>query len=77
MEQARTLNKLNWTNLLGHAQAATLDELAMLAIERATAIVPLLEGRAGIGGIYEFWKRLLSACTGHPHYSDHGSLHDR
>ena len=50
----------------------------MLAIERdPAAIVPRLEGRAGIGGIYEFWKRLLSACTGHPHYSDHGSLHDR
>lgn len=71
MEQPRT-----WTNLLAYAQAATLDELAMLAIERSPdAFVPLLEGRSGIGGVYELWKRLLSLVTGRPYHPDHGSLH--
>ena len=71
MEDART-----WTNLLGYAQAATLDELAMLAIDRdPDAFVSLLDGGAGIGGIYSLWKRLQSAATGRRYHPDHGSLH--
>ncbi len=71
MEDART-----WTNLLAFAQAATLDELAMLAIDRdPAAFAPLVEGRSGISGVYELWKRLLSACTGRAYHPDHGSLH--
>ena len=73
MEQPRT-----WTNLLAYAQAATLDELAMLATERdPAAFAALLEGRSGIGGIYEGWKRLVSACTGRHYHRDHGSLHTK
>lgn len=71
LEQPRT-----WTNLLAYAQAATLDELAMLASERnPAAFITLLQGGSGIGGIYELWKRFLCACTGRPYHPDHGSLH--
>lgn len=73
MEEART-----WTNLLSYATAATLDELAMLAIERDPAAFDLvLEGRTGIGGAYQLWKRFTCAITGKPYPHDHGSLHSR
>ena len=71
MEDART-----WTNLLSYATAATLDELAMLATERdPEAFETVLSGTGGVGGVYEFWKRLSCAVTGRPYHHDHGSLH--
>ena len=71
MEDART-----WTNLLSYATAATLDELAMLATERdPEAFETVLSGAGGIGGVYEFWKRLTCAVTGRSYHHDHGSLH--
>jgi 1-acyl-sn-glycerol-3-phosphate acyltransferase len=70
MEDART-----WTNLLSYATAATLDELAMLAMERDPASFDtVLSGSGGIGGVYELWKRFTCALTGRPYYHDHGSL---
>ena len=73
MEDART-----WTNLLSYAMSATLDELAMLAIDRdPDAFSTILLGSGGIGGIYEMWKRLTCALTGRAYHHDHGSLHRR
>jgi hypothetical protein len=73
MEDART-----WTNLLSYAMAATLDELAMLAMERdPDEFVTILSGSGGIGGIYELWKRFTCAVTGRAYYHEHGSLHRR
>jgi len=71
MEDART-----WTNLHSYAMAATLDELAMLAMERDPAAFELvLNGSNGVGGVYELWKRIGCAVTGRPYRHDHGSLH--
>jgi 1-acyl-sn-glycerol-3-phosphate acyltransferase len=73
MEDGRT-----WTNLLSYATAATLDELAMLAMDRnPEAFETILSGSGGIGGVYEMWKRFTCAVTGRPYYHDHGSLHER
>jgi 1-acyl-sn-glycerol-3-phosphate acyltransferase len=73
MEEART-----WTNLLSYAMAATLDELAMLAMERDTdAFETILSGSSGIGGVYGFWKRITSAIAGRPYHDKHRNLHDR
>jgi hypothetical protein len=73
MEDART-----WTNLLSYAMAASLDELAMLAMERDPyAFETILSGSGGIGGVYEIWKRFTCAIAGRPYHHDHGSLHDR
>jgi 1-acyl-sn-glycerol-3-phosphate acyltransferase len=73
MEDART-----WTNLLSYATAATLDELAMLSMERnPEAFETVFSGSDGIGGVYELWKRFSCAVTGRPYYHDHGSLHER
>jgi 1-acyl-sn-glycerol-3-phosphate acyltransferase len=73
MEDART-----WTNLLSYAMAATLDELAMLAMERdSDAFQTVVMGASGIGGIYEMWKRLTCAVTGKPYHHDHGGFFTR
>jgi len=66
MEDART-----WTNLLSYATAATLDELAMLAIERDPGAFETV--LSGTGGGYEFWKRLGCALTGSIYYHGNGS----
>ena len=64
-----------WTNLLSYAMAATLDELAMLAIERnPNAFAVLLSGSSGVGGIYELWQRLTCILTGRPYYADHDRI---
>jgi len=73
MEDART-----WTNLMSYAMSATLDELAMLAMDRdPAAFTTILSGSGGIGGVYELWKRFTCAVTGKPYHHDHGSLHSR
>ena len=72
MEDGRT-----WTNLLSYAMAATLDELAMLAMERdPDAFETILSGSSGVGGVYGIWKRITCAITGRPYPHDHHSLHD-
>jgi 1-acyl-sn-glycerol-3-phosphate acyltransferase len=73
MEDART-----WTNLMSYAMAATLDELAMLAMERdPAAFETVLTGGGGIGGIYELWKRFVCMVTRKPYHHDHGSLREK
>jgi 1-acyl-sn-glycerol-3-phosphate acyltransferase len=73
VEDART-----WTNLLSYAMAATLDELAMLAVERdPEAFETVLFGAGGIGSVYEMWKRFSCAVTGRPYYHDSAGLRDR
>lgn len=67
MEEART-----WTNLLSYAMAATLEELAMLTIERdPEAFIPVLTRSSSVGGIYEMWQRAASLLTGR------SRIHDR
>ncbi|WP_035484924.1 lysophospholipid acyltransferase family protein [Geminicoccus roseus] len=50
---------------LEEALAATMDRLAGDAISRdASRFVPLIEGRQGIGGIYDLWRRLRARLHG-------------
>ena len=51
--------------MLSDALAATMDRLAQDAIARDPArFETLLRGREGMGGIYQLWRRLLSAVKG-------------
>jgi 1-acyl-sn-glycerol-3-phosphate acyltransferase len=73
VEDART-----WTNLLSYAMAATLDELAMLAMERDPEdFETILSAAGGKGGASGMWKRVRYALTGRSNPDDHGSMHDR
>lgn len=70
VEEPRT-----WTSLLSYATAATLDELATLAIERdPQAFTTILSGASGIGGIYGLWKRFTAAIAGRPYVSEHDRI---
>jgi 1-acyl-sn-glycerol-3-phosphate acyltransferase len=50
---------------LTEALAATMDRLAADSAARDPArFVPVLEGRAGIGGVYDGWRRLAALARG-------------
>lgn len=70
-EEART-----WNNLMAYAMTSTQEELAHLAATRnAENFVTILSGSSGIGGMYEYWKRLRAAVLGEKYESEHGSIH--
>ncbi len=57
----------SWTTELEHALEATQDRLAAAAIGRDPgAFVPVVSGRAGVGGIYDLIRRLGSWLRGRP-----------
>jgi 1-acyl-sn-glycerol-3-phosphate acyltransferase len=58
------------------ALTETLDRLAADVQARdPVRFRSLLEGRAGIGGIYDAWRRLKAALTGRAFDSSHGGTH--
>ena len=67
-----------WTALLEQRLTETMDALAEAAISRETArFRPLLRGRAGVGGIYDVWRRLAGMATLRPVQLAHDPLeHD-
>lgn len=70
-EEART-----WNNLMAYAMTSTQEELAQLAATRnPDNFTTVLSGGSGIGGMYEYWKRLQAALLGSKYESEHGSIH--
>jgi 1-acyl-sn-glycerol-3-phosphate acyltransferase len=65
-----------WNNLMAYAMTSTQEELAQLAATRkAENFTTVLSGGSGIGGMYEYWKRLQAALLGTKYESEHGSIH--
>jgi 1-acyl-sn-glycerol-3-phosphate acyltransferase len=61
------------TELLSERLEATQDALARAAIERDfSRFEVLLRGRAGIGGVYDLWRRLKAAVRGEHFRAAHG-----
>jgi 1-acyl-sn-glycerol-3-phosphate acyltransferase len=57
----------DWTALLERRLAETMDSLAEAAVSREPArFRSLLRGRAGVGGIYDVWRRLAALATLRP-----------
>ncbi|QEL13499.1 lysophospholipid acyltransferase family protein [Limnoglobus roseus] len=55
------------------ALTATLDDLNRDAISRdAGRFVPVLSGRVGVGGVYDWWRRFRATVTGRPFDASHG-----
>lgn len=53
------------SNRIESALAATMDRLALDAMSRdGTRFSTLIDGRAGIGGAYDWWRRLKALATG-------------
>ncbi len=59
LEAGRNRSVADWTELLERELAATMDVLAAESAMRDPALfAPLLSGTAGVGGIYDLWRRL-------------------
>lgn len=55
------------------ALTATLDDLSRDAISRdAGRFTTLVTGRVGVGGVYDWWRRLKATATGRPFDPSHG-----
>ena len=75
ISDGRLRTATEWSGQLAAALAATQDELAALAKLRDPALfTTILSGRAGIGGVYEAWKRLFAILSGRPYRGSHGSI---
>jgi len=56
---------VDWTARLEAALAETLDALSTESMQRDPALFqPLLRGGAGVGGIYDLWRRSRALATG-------------
>jgi 1-acyl-sn-glycerol-3-phosphate acyltransferase len=63
-----------WVKQIEKALAATQDALAADALARdPAAFVTLLRGKAGVGGIYDCWRRVVAWLRGERFQPEHGS----
>jgi 1-acyl-sn-glycerol-3-phosphate acyltransferase len=62
-----------WSALLAQRLGATQDRLASAACQRdPQAFMPLLRGRAGIGGVYDLWRAMRAWLGGEAFHNAHG-----
>lgn len=63
-----------WTSEIERRLADAQDALAALAVRRdAAAFRTLLAGRAGVGGVYDAWRRLRALVRREPFAAEHGA----
>lgn len=64
-----------WTAATAQALTAAQDELAAAAMTRDPArFATLIAGRAGQGGVYDWWRRLWGRLRGRPVLTDHDQI---
>lgn len=64
-----------WHIELLHSMTAAQDELAALAMLRDAAhFTTVMSGQAGVGGVYDAWKRTQARLAGRTYVPEHGSL---
>lgn len=64
-----------WTELLEERLAATQDALAAEALARDPArFEVLVGGRAGVGGVYDLWRRFRARLRGQAFQPEHGKI---
>jgi hypothetical protein len=62
------------TAILGSALTRTMDALADESMTRDPGLfLPLIRGRAGVGGIYDLWRRLCAWTAGRSFDPSHGA----
>ena len=63
-----------WTQRLETALTATMDALAAESVTRNPALfTPLLRGAVGVGGLYDYWRRLRATIAGRQFDPSHES----
>jgi 1-acyl-sn-glycerol-3-phosphate acyltransferase len=61
-----------WTTRLEQALTDTMDALAAQSATRNAGLFqPLLRGQAGVGGVYDLWRRLRAVMAGRPFDPSH------
>ncbi len=64
-----------WTRQFEHNLEESLDALALESQARnPAAFQPLLHGRSGVGGVYDWWRSLRSRWRGESFSREHGTL---
>ncbi|HSK38537.1 MAG TPA: lysophospholipid acyltransferase family protein [Arenibaculum sp.] len=62
-----------WSGRLAARLEATMDALAADAVARdPQRLRTLIEGAAGVGGVYDLWRRAAAGITGRPWRAEHG-----
>jgi 1-acyl-sn-glycerol-3-phosphate acyltransferase len=70
----RGLDVAGWQSLLTQRLERTQDDLAAAAIVQDAARFELIDtGNAGVGGVYDLWRRIKSVFTGRRFDPRHGS----
>jgi 1-acyl-sn-glycerol-3-phosphate acyltransferase len=70
-----SLDGKGWTALLEAKLTETMDALALDARSRdATRFVPLVQGKVGIGGVYDLWRRFKATISGRKFDPSHEGL---
>lgn len=66
-------NGRQMTAIIEAALTTTMDELGRESMGRdANAFTTILSGRAGVGGVYDWWRRLKATARGKPFDASHG-----
>lgn len=69
----RELDAKGWTRLLAVRLEETMDELARESMSRRPErFRTLVGGGAGVGGVYDLWRRLKARLTGRDFRAEHG-----
>ena len=67
-----------WHARLEEALSATMDALAAQAVARdPSPFRDLLRGRAGVGGVYDLWRRARALASGERFSPEHAAAADR
>lgn len=64
-----------WSGIFADALLRTQEFLSARVIERnQAAFEPLIEGRAGVGGVYDWWRAAKSRLHGKRFEAEHGGI---
>lgn len=74
MEATRSDDHDAWQSRLDGTLASTLDRLQTASIARdPQAFTPLVAGKTGVGGVYDFWRGTKARLTGKKFDASHAS----
>ena len=74
VESGRDRPAAEWTRCMATALTETQDELAEEALNRdSTRFETILGGTAGVGGVYDIWRRMRAIFSGQPFQAEHSS----
>lgn len=75
VEGGSALAHEEWTRLFARALEETQDRLSAAVVKRdAAAFEPLLQGAAGVGGVYDVWRRWRARARGEAFHAGHGRI---